>query len=82
MDNIPVTIENDKREIDSVWWDNADDAHIKVGKGGITKIVAYGEPSMHCNIAWIAIYRGDIISHRFPASQVGIIYKTETTKTP
>jgi len=74
MSKIPVTIENDKREIESVWWDDKQDSHFQVGQSNVTAIVAYGEPSMHCNIAWIAIYRGDEITHRFPADQVMIRY--------
>jgi hypothetical protein len=45
-----------------------------VGTDGVTGIVAYGEPGPHCDMPWIAVYKGDQIVTRRDASGLSIHY--------
>lgn len=65
----------DEREISSIYWNDDIGSEITVGVYGYTKIEAYGEGGMHCNISFLAIYKGDEIVSRVPAAQVQICYK-------
>lgn len=49
-------------------------ALMKVGMGGVTKIVAYGEPGHMANIPWLAIYKGDVLWQRVDAAGKEIGY--------
>jgi hypothetical protein len=45
-----------------------------VGRDGITKIVAYGEPGHMANRPWFAIYKGDHLFARVAAEHVVVWY--------
>jgi len=47
----------------------------KVGRKGITKIIAYYESGQMAAVPWIAVYAGDIIKYRFDAVNCVIEYK-------
>lgn len=71
----PILIFDDPRPIHSIWFN--DSQHIKVGQGlkpSVEAIVAYREPGMGSDTAWIAIYRGGAITDRIPAWKVRIRY--------
>jgi len=70
----PCSMLDDKREIMAIYWNDNDESHYVVGKFGITKIVAYGEPGEYCYKPWIAIYRGEFLIRRVPAGMVEIGY--------
>lgn len=67
-------IYDDARRIESIWFDNK--RHIEVNQGlpRVEKIVAYREPGLSSDTAWLAIYRGGVITARVPAWQVHIVY--------
>jgi hypothetical protein len=75
-------IYDDKREIESIHWDDAEESFIEVGDAGYTKILAYPEHAEFCNISYLAVYVGDEIKQRLRASTVRIIYKTSQSPTP
>ena len=45
-----MTIKNDVRQIESIWWE---DAEVKVGDNGVTKIVPYYEPGEMGNVVFL-----------------------------
>ena len=68
------TIMEDERPIESIWWNDDDGTHCEVGRGGITAIQAYGENGHMAVVPWLAVMKGNEISHRVPAHQVEIVY--------
>ena len=68
------TILKDERTIIRIDWDTEDGSRFLVGEGGVTAIVAYGEPGEYCLVPWLAVYKGDEIVHRVPAGQVMVSY--------
>ncbi len=68
------TILDDKRVIDGVYWNDSDGTSYRVGVLGTTKIEAYGEPGLHCNLPWIAVWKDENLVTRVPATQVQIVY--------
>lgn len=70
----PELIYDDQRRIESIWFDGSH--HIEVGGGSpcVEQIVAYPEPGIGSNTAWLAIYRDGVITARVPAWMVHIIY--------
>lgn len=73
MADVPL-IFDDPRMIRSIWFDGQ--RHISVGEGGVTvqAIVAYREPGMGSDTAWLAVYRRGQITDRIPAWKVQINY--------
>ena len=71
------TIQSDPRIIDSIWYDDQEWSHFKVGSNGVTRIEAYGEPSLYAEIPFYAVFKGLEISARVPGQQVTVLYKTE-----
>jgi myo-inositol-hexaphosphate 3-phosphohydrolase len=74
-----ISILNDDREIQSVFYPGEEIEGFSVigpfSQGGtITKIVAYSETGENAYVPWIAVYKGDSIFVRIPASQVTIAY--------
>lgn len=75
------TILEDDREIKQVNFNDEDDDYFAVGCKGAygsevcTKIEAYAERGLHCDIPYIAIYCGDRIKRRLPAHMVEIVYE-------
>jgi hypothetical protein len=70
-----MTIKTDVRQIESIWWE---DAEVKVGDNGVTKIVPYYEPGEMGNIVWFEIWSDDIIWHRVNARCLhGVTYPKE-----
>lgn len=65
----------DNREITAVSFGYPDG--FSVGNYGVTKIAIYGEPGEYCMIPWVAIYKGDVITHRIPAHLVMVGYKED-----
>ena len=46
-----------------------------VGRGGVTRIEAYGEPGLHCDIPHVRVWRGDEKVAEFCKHQiVGVYY--------
>jgi hypothetical protein len=62
----PNTILEDKREIEMLAYDTRDGECYQVGgAGGVTAIIAYGEPSQYCNVPFFAVYKGDELRYWF-----------------
>ena len=68
-------IHEDDREIKGIYWNDHDGSCLIVGQCGCTKIEAYAEGGMHCDISFLACYKGDEIFSKIPAWQVQINYK-------
>ena len=68
------TILKDKREIKSVTSSLIDSPEYCVGKYGITKIEAYGEPGMYCDLPWVRIFKGDEVVVRISCYELAGIY--------
>lgn len=64
---------DDKRPIDTICWNNAEDTQYSTKYG--YEIEAYGEPGMYCCIPFFAVKKGGIIIARVPAWQVSVHYK-------
>jgi len=66
---------DDDREISMLAYE--DDSGVRVGQGGVTRIVAYGEPGVYCDQPWFAVYESDHLAARYAATQgMVVIYKT------
>ncbi len=65
----------DSRLIERVWFD--DDLAFVIGISGVTKIEIYGECGSNAFVPWVAVYQGEEIWQRFPASMCGIQYPLE-----
>lgn len=71
----------DDREIKQVNFNNEDDEYHAVGSKGpffkeeCTKIEAYPERGMHCDIPFIAVYYDGELKRRIPAWKVEIVYE-------
>ena len=50
---------------------------IRVGEGGVTRIVAYGEAGQYALVPWAAIYKGDFLWKRIDLTGMLVIYKEE-----
>ena len=50
---------------------------IRVGEGGVTRIVAYGEAGQMALVPWAAIYKGEFLWKRIDLAGMLIIYKEE-----
>ena len=72
----------DRRTIVGIYWNNEEGEHVRVGNFGYTRIVAYGECGMCCDIPWLAVYKGDELISRVPAWQVQIQYALATLEPP
>lgn len=71
----PIPMFEDPRPIERIWSANdMDDFSYRVGYGSTTNIVAYQEPRNGAMIPWIAVYGGDEILLRIPASACVIEY--------
>lgn len=70
-----MTILDDKRIIESICWNNAEDAHYSIKDGH--EIKAYGEPGMHCDIPFVEVRKDGVIIARVPAWQVSVHYKQD-----
>ncbi len=68
------TILEDDRPIKTIHFEGTNPGTTAVGVGCVTKIEAYPEPGLHCSLPWIAVYEGDEITVRVPATAVSIIY--------
>ena len=68
-------IHEDDREIEALHWNDPDGSCFHAGMFECTKIVAYGEPGIHCDLSFFAVYTGDEIISRVPATQVQVSYK-------
>jgi len=72
-----TTILQDNREIISVQSSLIDSPEWAVGKYGVTKIEAYGEPGMYCDIPWVRVFKDDDVAHRVCCHELASInYKT------
>jgi hypothetical protein len=59
------------------------EAEFMVGQGGVTKILAYGENGEMAEVTWLAIYQGEGVWVRLPASQcTGIGYRLPVEDVP
>lgn len=65
------TILTDERPI--AYIDIGSDESIIVGQFGITKIEAYGENGMHCDLPWFRVYKGDVLIQRVNAKSVSTV---------
>lgn len=75
------SLERDKRPIEGVYFGDEVTEGWTVGRGGITKIECYGEPALHSNTAWFAIYSGDNLRWRINGFKVTqITYFPEEAK--
>jgi len=67
------TILNDTRTIESIQFSLLDSPDFAVGKFGVTKIEAYPEGGMSCDIPWINVFKGDEIIKRICCHQLAAI---------
>lgn len=66
---------NDEREISRIAEGPAGyDEVAGVGRHGVTKITAYGEPGEYCLIPFYAVYKDDEIIMRVPAAKLAVFY--------
>lgn len=73
------TILADTRTIQNIYF--ADDIHsYRVGQGGITKIVAYAEPALMCDIPWFAVYVGEDLLYRANAYSISTVEYAKENK--
>ena len=70
-----LKITEDPRPIEALYWNDVDGNSLRIGRKGVTKIEAYGESGMHCDLPWLAVFKGDEIFSRVPAYQVEIHYQ-------
>lgn len=70
-----INMLNDNREIVGIYWNDEHGTSYQVGSCDCTGIKAYAEGGMHCDIPFIAVYKGDYVITRVPAWQVQIVYK-------
>lgn len=70
----PCLIYDDPREIEGVYYPGEDGGCYRKGNSGVTRIVAYREHGQGDFVPYFAIYRGDEIAHRVPASFVEVGY--------
>lgn len=63
----------DDREIKAVH-NNLSKISYILGKDGVTEILSYGEPGQMARVPFLAVHKGDEISHRIPANQCTIEY--------
>ena len=73
MTDIPDIL-NDEREIRCIGNPASDTWDYEIGRYGVTKIAAYGEPGMTCYLPEFAVYTGDEILARVPAWTVSVHY--------
>ena len=66
-------IYEDDRLIKVIYYNNFEDCH-RVGEMGCTKIEAYGENGYNSPISFLAVWYGDKILYRLPATMVQINY--------
>lgn len=72
-----MSILEDSREIKSIYWE--DEGSITVGRAGVTKIEAYGEPGQ-CTyyVPWFKIWEGDHLDQRINGATIcGVVYKEQ-----
>lgn len=72
------TILNDKRKIESVFFNDGGGYSIA---GGFV-IEAYGEPGEYCYKPWIRVKQGDDVVARFYAERVSIYYQKPASQQP
>lgn len=71
-----TTLLEDKRPIGSVWFDETGEGGgWRVGSVGVTKIEAYAEPGEYGPKPYLAVYKGNAIHIRVPASMVYVVYE-------
>ncbi len=75
MENDIKQIHEDKREIRGLYFSDCEGTIIEIGCGKCTKIESYAENGPHCLISFLAVFEGDTIVSRVPASQVQVVYK-------
>ena len=68
------TMLDDKREIKAIYFNDAEGTCYTVGSYECDAIKTYGEPGMHCNLPFLAIYKKGEIHSRIPAHTVQITY--------
>jgi len=69
-----TTLLSDEREIDSIWF--SQDVVITVGRNGVTKIEAYGEPGEMALVPWFRILKGDFLYARVNSKMIDtVVYK-------
>jgi len=66
-----IRILDDKREIDAIVW--GDNAMLRVGHGGVTKIIGYEEVDANGQGIWFAVYMGERIRYRVNAQHITIV---------
>ena len=62
-----LKILDDLREIKRLVYDTYSE---QVGRDGVEKIEAYGEPGEYCMRPWFAIWRGGVIVRRVNANEI------------
>lgn len=69
----PCGMLEDVRAIQWISWANGD-VLLQVGKRGVTKIVAYGEPRHLAMVPWLAVYKDDMLWQRIDSAGKEIGY--------
>lgn len=67
LDEIPISIMDDIREIKSVWaidQEGFDTAGTTVGQKGVTRITAYTEKGQMNDVVWFKVWKVDRIDKR------------------
>ncbi len=67
-------IYEDDRAINGIHWNDSEGSCFIVGIFDCTKIVAYGERGLHYDTSFFAVYKGEEIISRVPATQVQVVY--------
>lgn len=70
-----MTMLEDKRPIQAVFFNDEDNSSYQIGIFDCTKIEVYAEPGEYCSKPWIAVYRNEKIYTRIPANMVQIVYQ-------
>ncbi len=68
-----TTIIRDKRTIESAWSTGPDEVGATIGFENVTKIVPYWENGEMATVAWLAVYRGDVLWKRLNCAHMAEI---------
>jgi len=72
MGKIPRIFE-DERPIKSILWSGPEEAHYRVGVGGVEKIEAYQESGDMAYVTWFAVWINGEIANRVNAAYIDTV---------
>lgn len=73
-------LSEDRRPIESIWYDDEEHGNFWVGRLGVTRIEPYDEYGEMAPVPWLAVYKGDFLMARVPARKVTVVYQETGAK--